>query len=77
MTPQEIFDYKKRWRGNAFDVRIHSDLRRRAQDWCKTMLEKKEWDLHAYTDVYEDTFYFEKSFNANAFATAFKEWVQL
>lgn len=77
MTPQQLFAYKKSWQGNSFDVRIHSDLRGRAKDWCKTMLDRREWDCNQYTDVYEDTFIFEKSLSANAFAKAFEEWVQL
>ena len=33
MTPQEIFEYKQRWRP-GYVVDVHSDLDIQCKDWC-------------------------------------------
>lgn len=74
MTPQEISDYKMRW-APGFTVGVHSDLDVRCKDWCRKNLERQQWGMESYTDVYEHTFRFEKQSDANQFSTAFKEWL--
>ena len=66
MTPQEIFEYKQRWMP-GYSVRLHSDLRSQAKDYCKIQLMAHQWKYHEYTDVYEDTFYFEHRIDAQSF----------
>jgi len=72
MTPQEIFEYKQRWMP-GYAVRIHSDLRNRAIDYCKINLRQHQWKHREYTDVYEHTFYFENELDAKTFETNFEE----
>lgn len=70
MTPQEIFEHKQRWRANAWNVRLHSDLYTKGKDWCRRNLERWQWSMDTYTDVYEHTFRFEYQSDANAFREA-------
>ena len=74
MTPQETFEYKQRWMP-GYAVRIHSDLRDRAKTWCK-QLEKHEWNHVKWTDIYEDTFYFESVYAGQNFEHDFYRWVR-
>ena len=75
MTPQEIADYKQRWMSNgSHAVRVHSDLRDRCTQWCK-QLRKEEWVTRKYTDVYEDTFFFENLNTGQQFEEEFYRWV--
>lgn len=74
MTPQEIFDYKLKW-APGFEVGVHSDLDVKCKDWCRKNLNRQEWAMDTYTDVYEHTFRFEKSENAFEFSKTFKEWL--
>lgn len=67
MTPQEIFDYKNRWKP-GHTVRLHSDLEDRGKEWCKRALEKHQWDMVKWTDVYEHTFCFEDIIAGQNFA---------
>jgi hypothetical protein len=60
MTPQEIFEYKTKWMEiSSNPVEVHSDREFDAKQWCKKNLEQHQWHFSKYTDVYEDTFYFE------------------
>ena len=70
MTPQEITDYKIRWMssGNNNPVRLHSDLTVKGKDWCRRHLDRWQWKMDAFTDVYENTFYFENVEDADEFA---------
>ena len=71
MTPQEIHDYKLKWLpGN--DVKVHSDLTVKAKDWCRRHLERYQWSMTQYTDVYEHTFHFEIDEDAYDFERAMK-----
>lgn len=72
MTPQEIFEYKRNWMP-GYSVRLHSDLRSQAKDYCKTQMMKHQWNINEYTDVYEDTFYFEHRLDAHSFEAYWKE----
>ena len=66
MTPIEIFEYKQKWKP-GYVVRLHSDLRRSAMDYCKVQMMKHQWDVREYTNVYEDTWMFENKLDANSF----------
>ena len=68
MKPQEIFAYKLKWRNKGFSVKVHSDKQSDAIRWCKEFCEKEEWNINTFTDVYEDTFLFEKAIHAQSFA---------
>ena len=72
MKPIEIFEYKQRWKP-GYTVRLHSDLRGQAKDFCKTQCFQQQWDIAEYTDVYEDTFYFEYKQDADSFMARWEE----
>ena len=74
MTPQEINDHKMRWRQDAFPVRLHSDLDWQGKDWCRKHLERWQWSMTSWTDVYEHTFLFEHQFDAEAFRDNFGQY---
>lgn len=73
-TPQEIFEYKNNWKQNAFAVRLHSDLDVRGKDWCRKNLERYQWSMTTWTNVYEHTFLFEKEEHAIEFASQWPEF---
>lgn len=76
MTPIEIAEYKQRWMSiNGHPVSIHSDLRNQGKEWCKAQLMKQQWVHKQYTNVYEDTFFFEYEKDAEFFRFKFKDWV--
>lgn len=75
MIPVEIFEYKQRWKP-GYSVRLHSDLRSQGKDFCKTQMFKQQWDIAEYTDVYEDTFYFEYRQDAESFLTKHKQYAE-
>lgn len=73
MTPQEIADYKQRWMstGNNNPVRLHSDLDTQGKTWCRRTLERHQWSMKTWTNVYEHTFFFEDIRAAQNFAMEF------
>ena len=73
MTPQEIADYKQQWMstGDNNPVRLHSDLDTQGKTWCRRNLERHQWKMNTWTNVYEHTFFFELEEHALVFA---KEW---
>jgi Leu/Phe-tRNA-protein transferase len=74
MTPQQISDYKQKWmKDGGYAVRMHSDLRNECKTWCKK-LEKHQWVHKPFTDVYEDTFYFEDKHVSQVFHDEFIRW---
>ena len=75
MTPQEIFEYKRAWRESAYQVDVHSDLDVQCKDWCRKNLERHQWSMDTYTDVYSHSFYFEHDLHGKQFAHEFREWV--
>lgn len=77
LTPQQLFDYKQNWRPNAYCVRIHSDLADRAKWWCRKNLERSQWSMDTWTDVYEHTFLFKDDMDKEAFTEEFKKWCNL
>lgn len=74
VTPQEIFEYKLAWKP-GFAVDVHSDLDVQCKNWCRRHLERWEWSVSVYTDVYSHTWHFEKLEYANDFRAAFSDWV--
>ena len=78
MTPLEIFEYKQRWsRDGGYSVRLHSDLQSQGKDFCKSRMMKWQWDMQRYSDVYEDTFYFEHQHDADAFRNNFNKYADM
>ena len=67
MSPQEIFDYKFKWKSNSFAVSYHSDWEMEYVDYCKANFEKWQWDHLKWTNVYEHTMLFEKIKDADKF----------
>jgi uncharacterized protein YjlB len=76
MTPQEQFDYKQKWKP-GYTVRLHSDLADRGKDWCRRHVERHEWSMSEWTDVYEHTFHFEVEEVANMFHAEFGLFAKL
>jgi hypothetical protein len=70
-TPQQIADYKNSWMKNAYPVRLHSDLDVKGKDWCRKYLDRWQWKMNTWTDVYEHTFYFEWEKDSIAFKENF------
>ena len=77
MTPQEIADYKQQWMstGDNNPVRLHSDLDTQGKAWCRRQLERQQWSMTTWTDVYEHTFFFEDIRAAQNFEMEFVNWV--
>lgn len=70
-TPQEITEYKCKWMMKGpKPVRLHSDLVISGKDWCRKHLQRWQWKMNTYTDVYEHTFFFENDEYAQAFEDA-------
>ena len=67
MLPVEIFEYKNRWKP-GYTVRLHSDLRMSAKDYCRVQMFQHQWDVAEYSYVYEDTYMFEHKLDADSFA---------
>lgn len=57
-------------------VTLHSDLRDRGKQWCKTQVDKQSWEFRKYTDVYEDTFCFEQLKAAQNFEMEFGNYAK-
>lgn len=76
MTPQEVFEYKSRWKSTGGNpVRIHSDLDWQGKDWCRKRLERHQWSFSSYTANYEHTFWFEDPAHSQQFEQEFVDWV--
>lgn len=67
MLPIEVFEYKNRWKP-GYTVRLHSDLRMSAKDYCRVQMFQHQWDVDEYSYVYEDTWQFEHKLDADSFA---------
>jgi len=74
MTPLEISEYKMRWKP-GFQVDVHSDLDVQCKAWCRGNLNRWEWSMDTYTDVYSHSFYFEEEQTAAEFTRKFQDWV--
>lgn len=75
MTPIEIAEYKQKWMASGYNhpVPFHSDYHMYAKDWCKIQLHKSQWNYKRYTNVYEDTMYFEFKQDAENFSNYLKK----
>ena len=68
MTPLEIFDHKRKWMMKShYEHETHTDLRSEGLDWCKKNCEKHQWSMKSFTDIYGDTFNFEREEDYNNF----------
>ena len=73
MTPQEISDYKRKWKMDTpFTVIVHSDLYIAHKDWCRRNASRHQWSMDTWTASYEHTFFFEHRAHAIAFEYEFK-----
>lgn len=60
MTPQEVYEYKKRWLMYSNHYAVTDELLEySAKRWCRNNVPQHKWSFSKYTDFYEDTFYFE------------------
>lgn len=66
-TPQELFEYKLKWKKYGHEVKLHSDYERQGVEWCKVQLMISQWELQKHTAPYEHTFLFEFKQDADAF----------
>lgn len=73
-TPQDISEYKQRWKPRGYSVPVHSDLDWRCKDWCRKNLQRHQWSMDVYTDVYEHTFWFELEEHSKLFT---EQWSPL
>lgn len=73
-TPIEIFEYKRAWRPRSTSVKVHSGIDCKCKDWCRKHLERHQWTMDAFTDIYEHTFLFEHKHDAEKFAN---EWTKI
>jgi len=48
MTPQEIAEYKARWKANAWFSHIDPDADVWAKDWCRRHIPRQEWSFEKY-----------------------------
>ncbi len=76
MTPLENSEHKMRWKP-GYCVRLHSDLVTDGKQWCRRNLQRQEWSVTTYTNVYEHTFHFEEIENGKLFETIpeFKKFI--
>lgn len=75
MTPQEIFDYKLRWKP-GYEIALHSDLDIQGKSWCRRNLEPHKWSFTAWTAVYEHSFFFEDTATAQQFEMEFGRYAR-
>ena len=74
MTPIEIFEYKMKWMdANNNATPFHSDHRQKAKDWCKANVKTKHWHHIKFSNVYEDTMYFEYATDSELFSNYLKK----
>lgn len=77
-TPQQISDYKRDWMmRERYPVRLHSDLDWKGKDWCRKYLERWQWSMATWTNVYEHTFYFQFKRDADAFKENFGRFADM
>jgi len=73
-TPIETFEYKNNWKP-GYTVRLHSDLVNEGKTWCRRNLERHQWSMSQYTDVYEHTFHFEHQDDSLIFQTLWPKFI--
>ena len=72
-TPQEISDYKHKWkhRGHIVVVEQYDDVF--AKDWCRKNLERYEWSFEKYANPDDShVMLFESEIAKNNFAEDYK-----
>jgi hypothetical protein len=75
LTPQQIADHKQQWMSQqSCAVQLHSDHRSLGKSWCKEFLMKQQYVLREYTNVYEDTWFFENQSDADNFTACIKNY---
>jgi len=67
MLPVEIAEYKRRWKPEAYTVRVHSDLHLDLLYYLKDNVDRKEYIVQKYTDNYEHTVFFLKESDRETF----------
>lgn len=73
-TPQMVSDYKRDWKPRSTKVKLHSDLDIKGKDWCRHNLERWQWSMDTFTDVYEHTFHFQFKGDAEDFKEYFGKY---
>jgi len=74
MTPQEISDYKMRWRP-GFSVQVDMDSDVWGKDYCRKHLERHQWSFDKYTRPDDShTFSFETLLFAQQFFQAYNQY---
>lgn len=74
MTPQEIFEYKNRWRATGHEVVVNQDFDYQGKDWCRRYLGRHEWSFKPY--AYPDDshqFLFEQEEKAKEFKKFYED----
>ena len=74
MTPQEISDYKMRWRP-GFSVQVDVDSNVWGKDYCRKHLERHQWSFDKYTRPDDShTFSFEQKEVAQSFFQVYNQY---
>lgn len=75
LTPQQIADHKQQWMSEqACEIQLHSDYRSLGKSWCREFLMKHQYVLRKYTNVYEDTWFFENQSDADKLIVYIKNY---
>lgn len=74
MTPQEQFDYKRRWLPDAWVVTVNQDWDWIGKDWCRKNLERHQWSFKKYANPDDShNFLFESEDNARQFKLYYEQ----
>ena len=76
MTPQELFEYKRKWLSESPSrVQVDVDSHIWGKDWCRKKLERHHWSFDKYTQPDDShTFSFEYRETAEQFVNAYREY---
>ena len=76
MTPQELFEYKRKWLSESPNrVQVDIDSHIWGKDWCRKKLERHQWSFDKYTQPDDShTFSFESNEDASNFVKAYREY---
>lgn len=78
MTPQEIFEYKNRWKNDSpHCVQVDVDSHIWGKDWCRKNLhlDRIDWSFEKYTQPDDShTFFFKDEDVANKFLVDYKKY---
>lgn len=75
MTPQELFEYKRKWLSEIpHRVQVDVDSHIWGKDWCRKKLDRHQWSFDKYTQPDDShTFSFESNEDAINFVNAYRE----